>query len=233
MGLCLDASKAAAKFSSVITPSKLRTGDIGMLALLLIAEKSLGLASKYANYIQSLPNPPGVLAWSNDLVDEFVSSTTRSVESQNKAVDYDAEIVKKLTSINPQLFPPSQYTSEAFKWAMATVKSRYVIVEGKPVLVPGMDYMEFDPLSAAEPTVQSAGPWGGKVIVVFAERSYEKGEDVVMSYGLKGSAECLEDHGIVPDIILFLILKYLSVWLSLDNDKGKVPVKRFFDKWTS
>ena len=43
MGLCLDASKAAAKFSSVITPSKLRTGDIGMLALLLIYEKSLGL----------------------------------------------------------------------------------------------------------------------------------------------------------------------------------------------
>ena len=202
MGLCLDASKAAAMFSSVITPSKLRTGDIGMLALLLIAEKSLGLASKYANYIQSLPNPPGVLAWNNDLVDEFVSSTTRSVESQNKAVDYDAEIVKKLTSINPILFPPSQYTAEAFKWAMATVKSRYVIVEGKPVLAPGMDYMEFDPLSSAEPTVQSAGPFGGKVLVVFAERSYEKGEDVVMSYGLKGSAECLEDHGIVPDITL-------------------------------
>jgi hypothetical protein len=202
MGLCLDASKAAAKFSSVITPSKLRTGDIGMLALLLIYEKSLGLASKYANYIQSLPTPKGVLSWNDDLVNEFISSTTRNVESQNKAVEYDAEIVKKLTILNPQLFPPSQYTSETFKWAMATVKSRYVFIEGKPALVPGMDYIEFDPLSAAEPVTTGAGPWGGKLVVVYAERSYEKDEDVVMSYGLKGSAECLEDHGIVPDITL-------------------------------
>lgn len=207
MGLALDASKAAAKFSSIIKPSQLRTGDIGMLALLLISEKLLGSASKYANYIQSLPQPKstlvlGVLAWNDNLVNEFISSTTRNVESQNKAVEYDSEIVKKLTEMNPKLFPPSVYSTEEFKWAVAIVKSRYVIVEGKPVLLPGMDYLEFDPLSSAEPTVQSAGPWGGKVLVVFAERSYEKGEEIVMSYGLKGSAECLEDHGIVPSITL-------------------------------
>lgn len=202
MGLCLDSSKAASKFSSIITPTKLRTGDIGMLALLLISEKSLGLASKYANYIQSLTKPPGILSWSEELVKEFISSTTRNVENQNRAVEYDEEIVVKLTTINPQLFPPSIYTREEFRWAMATVKSRYVFIEGKPVLVPGMDFIEFDPLSSAEPTVTSAGPWGGKLVSVFAERSYEKGEDVVMSYGLKGSAECLEDHGIVPDITL-------------------------------
>ena len=33
-----------------------------------------------------------------------------------------------------------------------------------------------------------------------AERSYGQDEQVMISYGLKSSAECLEDHGTVPDI---------------------------------
>jgi hypothetical protein len=38
------------------------------------------------------------------------------------------------------------------------------------------------------------------VAKVVAERSYGQDEPVVISYGLKSSAECLEDHGLVPDI---------------------------------
>ena len=41
-----------------------------------------------------------------------------------------------------------------------------------------------------------------QVVKVVAERSYGQDEAVVISYGLKSSAECLEDHGIVPDIEL-------------------------------
>ena len=33
-----------------------------------------------------------------------------------------------------------------------------------------------------------------------AERAYGQDEQVMISYGLKSSAECLEDHGTVPDI---------------------------------
>lgn len=35
-----------------------------------------------------------------------------------------------------------------------------------------------------------------------AERAYGQDEQVMISYGLKSSAECLEDHGTVPDIDL-------------------------------
>jgi hypothetical protein len=38
---------------------------------------------------------------------------------------------------------------------------------------------------------------------VTAERDYDAGELFVMSYGLKSSAQCLEDHGIVPALDLF------------------------------
>jgi len=37
-------------------------------------------------------------------------------------------------------------------------------------------------------------------VKVAAERSYSEGDKVVISYGLKSAAECLEDHGVVPDI---------------------------------
>ena len=37
---------------------------------------------------------------------------------------------------------------------------------------------------------------------VLSDRSYSVGDDVYISYGLKSSAECLEDHGIVPEIEL-------------------------------
>jgi Rubisco LSMT substrate-binding len=37
---------------------------------------------------------------------------------------------------------------------------------------------------------------------VTAERSYDAREAIVISYGLKSSAQCLEDHGCIPDIPL-------------------------------
>ena len=40
----------------------------------------------------------------------------------------------------------------------------------------------------------------GQVVKVVAERTYGQDEQVMISYGLKSSAECLEDHGTVPDI---------------------------------
>jgi hypothetical protein len=43
--------------------------------------------------------------------------------------------------------------------------------------------------------------FGGKNIKVLADRDYEDGDEVFISYGLKSSAECLEDHGIVPELI--------------------------------
>lgn len=91
-----------------------------------------------------------------------------------------------------------------------------------------MDFVAFDPLSTAEAFTAGAGIFGGKVIKISADRNYENGrsclsmislegficyvprcmvilrhmlgEEVFISYGLKSSAECLEDHGIVPDL---------------------------------
>ena len=52
----------------------------------------------------------------------------------------------------------------------------------------------------ALPPLLNCGPVGRQVVRVSAERAYEAGESLVISYGLKSAAECLEDHGLVPDL---------------------------------
>jgi hypothetical protein len=54
------------------------------------------------------------------------------------------------------------------------------------------------------------------VVKVVAERSYGQDEEVVISYGLKSSSECLEDHGMVPDIdmeVCICICLYMCVYV--------------------
>jgi SET domain len=198
LGNCIDSTKVAAKFA--VLKKNLRTGDFGLLALQLLSERAAGSSSPYYTYIQSLPpEAPGILSWSEKELEELGKSTTRNIQKQIDAVraDWDNVISKVKSSLIS-----GDVTFDDFTWAMGIVKSRSVFLEDKPTLVPGMDYIQFDPLSTAEPVTDSAGFFGGKVAKVVAERSYEAGEEVVMSYGLKSSAECLEDHGIVPDIPL-------------------------------
>ena len=76
----------------------------------------------------------------------------------------------------------------------------------KIVLIPGIDSVTFDPFSTAEPFLASAGVFGGKVIKINADRNYNKDDEVYISFGIKSSAECLEDNGLVPVIHILNIL---------------------------
>eukprot|EP01041_Mallomonas_annulata_P012232 gene12232-25687_t len=134
LNICLDTSLATGKFGSILTSKLLRTGDIGMLALMLLAEKSRGEKSKYFEYINALPNKPsGILSWTKEDIDELNRSTTRRVLSQVQAVEDDYKIIESLQI--PQI-PSTFLTFEAFKWAVGMVKSRHFFLEGRPILVP-------------------------------------------------------------------------------------------------
>lgn len=50
-------------------------------------------------------------------------------------------------------------------YILGTVKARAVYIDGVPVLLPGMDYIHFDPFSDNEPNLSNAGMFGGKVSV--------------------------------------------------------------------
>jgi hypothetical protein len=88
LGLALSAAKAEAYFGkSSIDVEKLRTGDVGMIALLLLVEKNMGESSKYYEYIKRLPEEvPGVLSWSDSEIAKLSRSTTRKVMGQINSV---------------------------------------------------------------------------------------------------------------------------------------------------
>lgn len=166
-GLCLDPEKAERKFGSVISASQLRTGSLGMVSLLLLSEVSLESESKYSAYIRSLPTKtPGILGFPINELKEFVASTTRNIRSQLAAIEEDIETIlsnKQLLS----MFPDGSIDRERLKWAIGTTKARSVYIDGSPVLVPGMDFIPFDPLCDREPQSVSAGVFGGKASTIF------------------------------------------------------------------
>jgi len=214
-GLSVDKEKALGIFSQKLNTNTLKTGDVGFIALFLLYEKSLGESSKYANYINNLPKEvPGILSWSEREIEELITSTTRQINTQLYAVSSDFARLQA-----NKIF----FNEEDWRWAIGTVKARGCILENsnKLILVPGLELIEFDPLSTSEPFVTGAGMFGGKVIKVNAERNYDANEAIVMSYGLKSSAECLEDHGIVPDITLEDSSCELLV--TIDDDIDKYP----------
>ena len=194
MGICIDVEKANSRLPT-LTVDKLKTGSVGYTAILLLLEKISGEKSKYYKYISTLPSKvPGLFGWTEEEQEEFCRSTTRRVRSQITAIESDYQLLKDMRLL------PTEVDKTSFFWAVGTVKARAVYIQGlgQSVLVPGMDFMKFDPFSTSEPFSAGAGMFGGKVVKVLADRSYVAGQEVFISYGLKSSAECMEDHGIVP-----------------------------------
>lgn len=135
LGMVLDAAAAESKLGALIKTSSLKSGSIGMISLLLLFEKSLGTASKYASYIAALPqSPPNIISWSQNYLEKLSQSTTRRVMAQINAINADIDFIVNTES---PLLPKDVFTRDALLWAIGTVKSRYVIVQGSPTLVPG------------------------------------------------------------------------------------------------
>ncbi|KAJ1401009.1 hypothetical protein B484DRAFT_239882, partial [Ochromonadaceae sp. CCMP2298] len=162
MSLCLDPSKAKTLLEG-IESSMLRTGTLGMLALLLLAERLAGTASKSNAYVLSLPQEiPGILGWDAASLELLGRSTTRRVERQLQAYETDAAfLLQRVQEENVQAL--RGFTAEGFRWALGIVKARYFVIDGQPMLVPGIDSLLNDPFALNEPYSASAGMFGGKV----------------------------------------------------------------------
>ena len=197
VGLCLDAQKAKATLDASLSKLNLRTGDVGLIALLLLHEKKEGKNSKYESYVRSLPaTAPGILSWSIEDLEELFFSSTRNFKAQIEAVDEDWKNLSRYPAVL------ALCDADTFRWALGVVKSRHFILDNQPALAPVIDFIPFDPLSNAEPYITGAGIFGGKVVKVVADASFDEGSAISISYGLKSSAECLEDHGFCPNIPL-------------------------------
>lgn len=139
VGLTIDEDKAVQRFGGLVKSTQLRTGQLGLLALFLLVEKSLSESSKFSKYIKSLGTaPPGILSWDISELNNLTKSTTRTnYQSIAKAVKQDVTFVQRLST---SLFPPTIFNEEGFIWALGMVKAHAVLVENRFTLVPGKMY---------------------------------------------------------------------------------------------
>lgn len=126
-GLTIDASRAATRLGSKLGSAMLKTGDIGVLALFILAEKA-SKDSKWRTYLDSLPpSAPGVLGWTEAERTELLSSTTRDVGAQLRAIEADyAHVSAVLAAGGP--IPADAFSLPLFTWAMGAVKARVFFV---------------------------------------------------------------------------------------------------------
>lgn len=209
--ICINISKANSMFNRKIISASFKTGDYGLLAIYLLYQNFLKEKSIFNDYLSYLSTmkPKGLFGRCDDLnfIDEFCKSTTRDIKNQIDAARSDySTILTLLSSYEPSMYSEyfqQHFTEDLFFWALGIVKERSVVVDNELMIVPGLDFVEFDPFSCAEPVLSGTGLFGKeKVVKLNAERSYSSGETIVMSFGVKSSAECLEDHGIVPDVAI-------------------------------
>lgn len=131
----IDASQASSKLGKDMPT--LKTGTLGVLALILLYEKSLGKGSKLSVYIDSLPEKaPGILSWSDEDLQELLKSTTRKIDRQLAAIASDQADVLPLCR---KMFPgeDDDTLKGLFKWAVGIVKSRVQYPDGEAMLLPG------------------------------------------------------------------------------------------------
>ena len=148
---CITVEKAGLRWKGLISAKDLRTGSLGLLALYILSEVGLWTRSRYHDYFVTLPEEsPGILSWNEaSLVEELVQSTTRKVSSQLDACSRDIEFVQqvldkltidermKILPVNEKGGGGGGFTAERFRWALGIVKSRYVVLNQQPAIVPG------------------------------------------------------------------------------------------------
>mmetsp|Transcript_13299 Transcript_13299/g.17047 ORF Transcript_13299/g.17047 Transcript_13299/m.17047 type:complete len:516 (+) Transcript_13299:1-1548(+) len=179
------------------------TGDVGVLAIYLLWEKSRGKESEFSAMIELFPSDfEHVLFWSESELEVAQKSSTKGIQGFVDDVVEDFESFKKnvVSRSPPGTFPPDVFNPEGFKWAVAIVTSRSFFVDQELRLVPLLDHANHQPGDQfLEPDSGGLGIFGGKSVKAVCGKEYKPGDEFFVSYGPKSPAEYLEEHGFVPD----------------------------------
>ena len=194
-----------------ILPSNIN--DYLAIACQLIYEKFvLGEKSFYKPYLDVLPltnevNP--TFTWSDDDLDTLkgspVIAATQSMQMKLKREFEDLiSGPGKLSDQFPNMFPKEHYTYQNWEWAFTMLFSRAIrlrnMKQGETLaLVPYADLINHSPYSQAYLDARESGDWlfktGKEEVVLYADRSYRKMEQIYISYGPKSNAELLLLYG--------------------------------------
>jgi len=168
--------------------------------------------SWYQSYLEVLPRVEEVnptFLWSEEdlkfLEGSPVIAATKSLQLKLQR-EYDALLGGEdgLCNKYPDLFPKEIFTRENWNWAFTQLFSRAVRLrstkQGETLaLVPYADLINHSPFSGAYLDAREIGSWlfteEAEEVILYADRSYRKMEQIYISYGPKSNADLLLLYG--------------------------------------
>jgi histone-lysine N-methyltransferase SETD3 len=129
--------------------------------------------------------------------------------------------------LQPNGLDESVFSLEAFQWAMSMLLSRAIDLRetGELALVPYADLLNHSPYCSAYFFYNEVPFSKEREVVLYADRSYAKNDQVLISYGQKSNAELLLLYGFVVDRNLF---DEVEVTISLDPTDPRYDEKAAF-----
>jgi len=183
------------------------------IALQLIHEYYMNdKKSWYQPYLEVLPKVDEVnptFLWSEEdlkfLEGSPVIAATKSLQIKLQR-EYDALLGGEdgLCNTHPKLFPKEVFNMEKWLWAFTQLFSRAVRLrstkQGETLaLVPYADLINHSPFSGAYLDAREIGSWifteEAEEVILYADRSYRKMEQIYISYGPKSNADLLLLYG--------------------------------------
>lgn len=199
-------------------------------------------ATSFMNaWIASLPTAAEMaklhpILWEEDDQEILQSSTTKKIYRILDDIDEDVTwLDEHVWSLDREKFPETVtlngeeytcFTPEGFAWAISIVTSRTSFVDGISRIIPLMDLANHADLGVEEVRRGFMGTFGttkGIEIKTGKTRSYEKGEEVFVTYGPKSAAEYCLEHGFIPKRLREMTTSVAEVTFEIDQDD------RFYD----
>ncbi|RWR76871.1 fructose-bisphosphate aldolase-lysine N-methyltransferase, chloroplastic isoform X1 [Cinnamomum micranthum f. kanehirae] len=173
-------------------------GNVVRLALVVLAEQKIGQDSGWAHYINSLPQIGelhSTIFWSEDEL-EMVRQSPIYQETLTHKAFIEKEFLKVIPALEQFLQKFEDTTLESFMHAYALVGSRAWGTSKGLSLIPFADFLNHDGVSE---TVLLSDE-GKQISEAIADRDYDSGDQVFISYGKFSNATLLLDFGFYPSL---------------------------------
>eukprot|EP00752_Nemacystus_decipiens_P006075 g5483.t1 len=206
------------------------------IALLLVHEKAKGKGSFWSSYIGVLPTVedvyPTYLWAEEDLTLLEGSPVIAATESMRRKLEAEyATVESDLLDKFPKILRKEVHTYAEFQWAFSMLFSRAIRLGGLSTgeavaLVPYADLFNHNPFANSYIDARQQGFFSKTdEVVVYADRSYKKMEQVYISYGPKGNSDLLLLYGFSLDRNPY---NSVDVTISLDENDELYEKKKMF-----
>ena len=178
-----------------------------------------GIQTLMNAWVASLPSDEEMyvmhpLLWDDDDQEKLQSSSTKKIYRLMDDIDDDSSwLDEKVWSLDRAKFPETVkilvgdeveerpcFSPDGFRYAVSLVRTRSFFVDGSLRLLPYLDYANHDDYDSYEIVGGGVGTlWGSsKGALLKSGKKLSVGDEVRISYGPKGPADYILDHGFVP-----------------------------------